>query len=68
VRLGLGMVAVLIAGILVRPLTARLGLVGTWGVALWLGLLLVVSYVALAMLEWVIGGVPSQRKRPRSLR
>jgi hypothetical protein len=62
------MIAVLIAGTVIRPLTARLALTGAWGIALWLGLLLVVSYVALAVLEWVIGGVPSPRRRPRSLR
>jgi hypothetical protein len=68
VRMMLGLVAVAVAGVLLQPVAEWLAPIGAWALALWLGLLLVVSYVVLAAFDWIIGGMPSPRHRPRSTR
>ncbi len=65
VRVALGLVAVALAGALLQPATDWLGSLGAWGFVVWFGLLVAVSYLVLSAIEWVIGGLPSPRRRPR---
>jgi len=67
-RIALGLVAVAIAGSLLRPVVGWLEPVGAWAPVLWFGLLLIASYLVLAVFEWVIGGLPSARRRPPAVR
>jgi hypothetical protein len=66
VRMALGLLAVAVGGILLRPIGTWLEPFGAWALVMWCALLLVVSYIVLAAIEWVIGGVPQARRRPPS--
>jgi hypothetical protein len=68
VWIALGLVAVAIAGAVLQPVWQWLEPFGAWAPVLWFGLLLVASYLVLSAFEWVIGGLPSARRRPPSVR